>query len=454
MVDTLKNFMSAMTNTITRQVSEQVKRAMEVANSASPLPGCEPSHRTTRSTRDSGTRCPPHTRGNGQVYHWLHSLCDPFQANRLAQRTRQEPVQPRPRDEECSMEIMASITGGYTEGMTRSAWKAQLRGMQQVLMTEQGPHLIAPTMVFGAKEAPHFAFPHNDPLVVEMKIARAIVRRILVDTGSSIDIITWDYLKKMTHSGRDIVPLVHLILGFGGQEVNPNSMNRLPLCFGGKLKAKNLEVDFLVIDLPIAYNYWVASPSSLQHSAATLAPRENASAIVTSCSVILGGPEVPAVATSQDLTKSWISENLDTGLDKVGGRPFDTQGRAADGLISSPYGLRGGSLLWGTGGAVHNRTATRVSRGRLVGSCFPSLAGGGCRYLIGTPVGSLALINRVYLLSLLVHEAVSLLFPPALDLGCHLLWSGIPDFKDCQPCPRLLCIKQEGSQIRTKQKAD
>ena len=57
---------------------------------------------------------------------------------------------------------------------------------------EQGSCLAAPTMVFGGKDAPRFASPHNDPLVVEMKIANAIVRRILVDTGSYVDIIIWD----------------------------------------------------------------------------------------------------------------------------------------------------------------------------------------------------------------------------------------------------------------------
>ncbi|KAJ8430452.1 hypothetical protein Cgig2_030108 [Carnegiea gigantea] len=136
---------------------------------------------------------------------------------------------------------MATIAGSCAEGMTRSAWKAQLRSAQQVLTTEQGPCTTVPTMVFGGKEAPRFASPHNDPLVIEMKIASAIVRRILIDMGSSVDIIIWDCLKKLTHPRRAIVPLVHPILGFGGQEVNPTGMIRLPVRFGDKLKSKNLE---------------------------------------------------------------------------------------------------------------------------------------------------------------------------------------------------------------------
>ena len=32
--------------------------------------------------------------------------------------------------------------------------------------------------------------PHNDALVIQLKIANAMIRQLLVDTGSSIDIIT------------------------------------------------------------------------------------------------------------------------------------------------------------------------------------------------------------------------------------------------------------------------
>ena len=117
-----------------------------------------------------------------------------------------------------------------------------------MLTMEQGLRVIVPTMVFGRKEASRYASPHNDPLAVEMKMVSAIIWQILIDMGSSIDIITWDCLKKLAHPGRNIVPLVHLILSFSGQEVNHTGMIRLPVRFGNKPRSKNLEVDFLVVD--------------------------------------------------------------------------------------------------------------------------------------------------------------------------------------------------------------
>ncbi|KAJ8434743.1 LOW QUALITY PROTEIN: hypothetical protein Cgig2_001946 [Carnegiea gigantea] len=66
----------------------------------------------------------------------LHELADKGQINLFLNRgprflrREQEPAPRLPRDEECSTEVMATIVGGYAEGITRSVWKAQLRNAQ------------------------------------------------------------------------------------------------------------------------------------------------------------------------------------------------------------------------------------------------------------------------------------------------------------------------------------
>ena len=54
--------------------------------------------------------------------------------------------------------------------------------------------------------------------------------------------------------------MVHPILGFGEQEVNHTSMIRLLLRFGDKLKDRSLEVGFLVVNVPRAYNVILRCP--------------------------------------------------------------------------------------------------------------------------------------------------------------------------------------------------
>ncbi|KAJ8438076.1 hypothetical protein Cgig2_025481 [Carnegiea gigantea] len=196
-----------------------------------------------------------------------HELADKGQIDRFLKRgplflrKEREPARPEPWDEECSTEIVATIVGGYAEGITRSAWKAQLWGAQQLLSAKQESRVTVPTMVFGREQGPRFTSLYNYPLVVEMKVASAIVQRILINTRSFVDIITWDCPKKLTYPGRNIVPLVHPILSFEGQDVNPIRVIRLPLRFRDKVKAKNLEVDLLVVDVPTAYNIILGQPT-------------------------------------------------------------------------------------------------------------------------------------------------------------------------------------------------
>ncbi|KAJ8433088.1 LOW QUALITY PROTEIN: hypothetical protein Cgig2_014136 [Carnegiea gigantea] len=198
-VDALKSLMSTMADAITRQVTEQVKRAIEVAGSTRPVHGEEPSHRSEEipslclversreATRGriaaSATASTPYARHSRRTA-WLEgtrgSIVNSMSKAGIPQPNflwqEQERAPPPPRDKGCSTEIVATTVGGYVEDMTRAAWKAQLRTAWQVLTVEQGSCITAPTMVS----------PYNDPLGVEMKIASAIVWRILVDTGGSV----------------------------------------------------------------------------------------------------------------------------------------------------------------------------------------------------------------------------------------------------------------------------
>jgi len=102
-------------------------------------------------------------------------------------------------------------------------------------------------------------------------------------------------LKKLRHPGCNIVLLVHPILGFGGQEVNPTGMIRLSVHFGDKIKSKNLKLDFLVIDVPTADNVILGQPTLHKVKAiiASCLPNFNSkqmTAVSVKCAGINGRP--------------------------------------------------------------------------------------------------------------------------------------------------------------------
>jgi len=55
--------------------------------------------------------------------------------------------------------------------------------------------------------------------------------------------------------------MMNPILGFEGLEVNPTKIIRLPVRFGDKTKFKSPEVDFLIADVPTAYNVIIGRPT-------------------------------------------------------------------------------------------------------------------------------------------------------------------------------------------------
>ncbi|KAJ8436375.1 hypothetical protein Cgig2_032196 [Carnegiea gigantea] len=162
-------------------------------------------------------------------------------------------------------------------------------------------------MVFGGMEAP-FASPHNDPLVVEMKIASIIVRRILISMGSSVDIITWDCLKKLTYLGRGIVSLVHPILGFGGQECEYDLKKRKKMKKEEQGKKRGLHIGFSTALTTLIFRSLgisIQGVSGLIPCTITLTGRRNKLHHLGVSALVLGPLALIDVVESPWLPQSW-----------------------------------------------------------------------------------------------------------------------------------------------------
>lgn len=92
--------------------------------------------------------------------------------------------------------------------------------------------------------------PHNDALVVTVQILTHLVKRVLVDQGSSAEIMYLSLLKELKIPESSLVPTDVPLIGFSGTPVWPLSKLILPVVTGSV--AANME--FIVVDASSPYN--------------------------------------------------------------------------------------------------------------------------------------------------------------------------------------------------------
>ncbi|XP_021991426.1 uncharacterized protein LOC110888195 [Helianthus annuus] len=92
--------------------------------------------------------------------------------------------------------------------------------------------------------------PHHDGLVITLFISNYFVHKILIDGGSSVNIIQLDVLKRMNIPKSEIVPRSSVLIGFSGETKNTLGDIKLPIYIEGVNSIKKI----CVIDCLSCYN--------------------------------------------------------------------------------------------------------------------------------------------------------------------------------------------------------
>ncbi|XP_011075625.1 uncharacterized protein LOC105160057 [Sesamum indicum] len=112
--------------------------------------------------------------------------------------------------------VIHTIVGGPDEGYSKRAWKKIERRMGTIVnrqIMNISPEL---DITFGAQDLKEKIGDDNDPLVIKMDIANFTVHKVLVDNGSSTDIILREVLIKMGLGDAELGPVRSPLVGFGG----------------------------------------------------------------------------------------------------------------------------------------------------------------------------------------------------------------------------------------------
>ena len=158
------------------------------------------------------------------------------------------------------------ISGGFAGGgESSSARKAHLRsirstGMREIQVVSKLPRLDT-TITFSDSDLEGCQHPHDDPMVVRAIVANTIVHRVLIDNGSSADIIFASAFNKMGIRREKLEPVNTHLRGFSGERVLPLGSIQLVLTLGEPPCQATTTARFLIVDAPSAYNMLLGRPS-------------------------------------------------------------------------------------------------------------------------------------------------------------------------------------------------
>ena len=88
----------------------------------------------------------------------------------------------------------------------------------------------------------------NDALVISARIGHREVHRILIDNGSSADILSAEVYDQLRLDRKDLQPFPTPLRGFGGVEVRSLGTVKLPVKIGKAPCQKTVLLDFVVVD--------------------------------------------------------------------------------------------------------------------------------------------------------------------------------------------------------------
>ena len=113
-----------------------------------------------------------------------------------------------------------------------------------------------PTLSFSKEEKIRNTQPHDDALLITPRIGDYDVNRVMLDGGSTAEVMYPDLYKGLNLKLEDLMPYSSPLMSFDGKLVIPKGMIRLPI----QTRPQIVEVNFIVVDTYSPYTAIVGRP--------------------------------------------------------------------------------------------------------------------------------------------------------------------------------------------------
>ena len=143
------------------------------------------------------------------------------------------------------------VGGTAVTGSSKKARKTYLRMVQNVQLIGTVSRIVqreSPIIGFSEEDVRRLHHPHDDALVVSIRIEDYNMHRVLIDNGSSADILYYPAFQQMGISRERLVPTNAPLGSFEGTRVLPLGAVTLSVMVGDYPQQITKNVTFLVVD--------------------------------------------------------------------------------------------------------------------------------------------------------------------------------------------------------------
>ena len=144
-------------------------------------------------------------------------------------------------------------TGGYPSRVLSIAQLPTEESQLGLKRPKRNPH---PVLSFSEEDKVGTTQPHDDALLITLRIGGYDVKKVMVDEGSIAEIMYPDLFKGLKLKLEELMPYKSPLMSFDGKFVTSKGMIRLPIQTGPEI----VEVNFIVVDTYSPYTAIVGRP--------------------------------------------------------------------------------------------------------------------------------------------------------------------------------------------------
>jgi len=154
-----------------------------------------------------------------------------------------------------------TISGGFSGGGCTFSQRKKYAREVMAVEAQESDQSPKPDLIF-TKADLQDVIPHdNDPVVILVVTVGRNVHRVLVDQGSSADVMLWSTFNKLQLSPDQLRPYDGCLYGFAGDKIEVCGHVELRTTFIEGTTSRTVNIRYLVVNAPSSYNILLGRPT-------------------------------------------------------------------------------------------------------------------------------------------------------------------------------------------------